>query len=877
MGYPQPRDRMTIGGGGAEPEATTEDVGTKGTPDALGSTHTGAVDPGQSPTPGSLAHETSATGVGDPTLVPKDDAAPTHRPVPSIPGYLIEGELGRGAMGVVYLGRQVRLNRPCALKVILAGAHADPVAAGRFIAEAEAVAKLQHPHIVQIHNIGESDGLPFLELEYLAGGSLDRRLDGTPWPARRATALVETLARGVAEAHRLGVIHRDLKPSNILLAADGTPKVSDFGLAKVLDVESGLTATESILGTPSYMAPEQAEGKAKQVGPLADVYALGAVLYELLVGRPPFRGGTVLETLEQVKGAEPVPPTRLVPGLPRDVETIALKCLQKEPGKRYDSAAALADDLRRFVEGEPIRARPVSGWEWVLKWARRRPAVAGLLAVCFVAALAVVGAIVGAVFNARLRVALHETQLARDAEKEQRQKAEQFQYFHHIARASAGWREGNVGEQVDQLLEYLPPEQRRWEWYYLKRLCHADILTLTGHTAAVYDVAFSPKGRWLASASYDGTVKVWDMTTGKLLRDLSDHTGAVYGVAFSPDGTRIASAGQDQTVKIWDSTRDRKPLTLTGHAAAVYDVAFSPKGRWLASASYDGTVKVWDMISGQEAGILKGHAAWVYSLAFSPDGTRIATASMDQTVKVWDTATCHDLLTLRGHNNLVWDVAFSPDGTRIASAGRDGTVKLWDARPWTPEAALEREALGLLDFLFAKPLSKADVLEYLRASPTIRPGAQKLAQSLVNLYHEEAEPGRYHRASWAIVRQPYLSALQYRFALHQAETANRLASDQGEYVTTLGTAQYRAGQYRDALATLTKAEQLPQASPANLAFLAMAWHRLGHEDRAHAVLVQLREAARGPMWAQHVEAQGFLKEAEALIIDAGFPNDPFAR
>ena len=187
--------------------------------------------------------------------------------------------------------------------MILAGAHADPVAAVRFLAEAEAVARLQHHHIVQIHHIGEADGLPFFELEYVEGGSLDRRLDGTPWPARRAATLIEALARGVAEAHRLGIIHRDLKPGNILFAADGTPKVADFGLAKVLDAESGLTATESILGTPSYMAPEQAEGKARQVGPLADVYALGAILYELLVGRPPFRGTTVLETLEQVKTA----------------------------------------------------------------------------------------------------------------------------------------------------------------------------------------------------------------------------------------------------------------------------------------------------------------------------------------------------------------------------------------------------------------------------------------------------------------------------------------------------------------------------------------------------------------------------------------------
>ena len=253
------------------------------------------------------------------------------RPLPTIDGYEILGELGRGGMGVVYHARQVRLNRPCALKMILAGAHAGDLATSRFLAEAQAVARLHHPNIVQIHHISESDGLPYFELEYVEGGSLRKRLDGTPWPARRAAGLVEVLARGVAEAHRLGIVHRDLKPDNVLLAADGTPKITDFGLAKSLEGDSGLTATDSIMGSPGYMAPEQAEGKAKQVGPLADVYALGAILYELLTGRPPFRAATVLETLEQVKATEPVPPSRLVPGLSRDIETIALKCLQKEP------------------------------------------------------------------------------------------------------------------------------------------------------------------------------------------------------------------------------------------------------------------------------------------------------------------------------------------------------------------------------------------------------------------------------------------------------------------------------------------------------------------------------------------------------------------
>jgi tetratricopeptide (TPR) repeat protein len=329
---------------------------------------------------------------------------PASRASPAIEGYEILGELGRGGMGVVYRARQVQLNRPCALKMILAGAHANPEAVARFLAEARAIARLQHVHIVQIHHIGKADDLPFFELEYVPGGGLDRQIEGTPWQPRRAARLVEQLARAMAEAHRLGVVHRDLKPANVLLAADGTPKITDFGLAKMVDSESGLTRTELVMGSPSYMAPEQAEGRAKESRPSVDVYALGAILYELLTGRPPFRGATAMETLEQVKGSEPVPPLRLVPNLARDIETICLKCLRKEPTRRYEDASALAEDLRRFRSGEPIVARRISGAERAWRWCRRNPVIAGLTAA--VAGLVLAVAVVSLVSAARLGRAL---------------------------------------------------------------------------------------------------------------------------------------------------------------------------------------------------------------------------------------------------------------------------------------------------------------------------------------------------------------------------------------------------------------------------------------------------------------------------------------
>jgi serine/threonine-protein kinase len=285
---------------------------------------------------------------------PERAARPAAAP-PQVPGYEVLGLLGSGGMGVVYKARDARLKRLVALKM-MTGPHVRPQELARFRGEAEAVARLQHPNVVQIHEVGEHDGRPYLVLEYVAGGSLADRLGGKPQPADEAARLVRTLALAVHAAHQHGVVHRDLKPANVLLAEDGTPKVTDFGLAKRLD-EAGQTQTGAVLGTPSYMAPEQALGDSRGIGPHTDVHALGAVLYELLTGRPPFEGATLLETLDQVRTLEPRPPARLRPDVPRDLDTICRKCLEKEPTRRYPSALALADDLGRYLGGELIHAR----------------------------------------------------------------------------------------------------------------------------------------------------------------------------------------------------------------------------------------------------------------------------------------------------------------------------------------------------------------------------------------------------------------------------------------------------------------------------------------------------------------------------------------
>jgi serine/threonine-protein kinase len=348
-------------------------------------------------------------------LFPPSDEPTPQSPegiaLPRIPGYEVEGVLGCGGMGVVYKARHLRLNRPVALKMLLGGAYAGPRERGRFHREAEAVAGLRHPNIVQVYDTGDVDGRPYFTMELVEGGSLAQQLAGTPCPARQAAALVAALAETIQAAHQCGIVHRDLKPANVLLTAEGTPRVTDFGLARRLEDSGGLTLSGAPMGTPSYMAPEQARGDKSAIGPATDVYALGAILYELLTGRPPFRGETATATLRQVVADEPVPPGRLNPAVLRDLQTICLKCLEKEPHSRYASAQALADDLRRFERHEPIAARPAGTLERAAKWVRRRPTAAALLAAGL---LMLAGVIAAAVWYTGDRARLRAEAKSRD-------------------------------------------------------------------------------------------------------------------------------------------------------------------------------------------------------------------------------------------------------------------------------------------------------------------------------------------------------------------------------------------------------------------------------------------------------------------------------
>jgi hypothetical protein len=372
-------------------------------------------------------------------------------------------------------------------------------------------------------------------------------------------------------------------------------------------------------------------------------------------------------------------------------------------------------------------------------------------------------------------------------------------------------------------------------------------------------------------------VRIWDAATGNLMRTIAARVARAPGyapcnLAFSPDGKSLASPILDEGVHIWNVPTANEADVFKRRTAPARCVAFSPDGLRLASGSDAQSVSIWDLTTGREDLKLRGHTGQVITLGFSRDGTRLASASDDRTVRIWDTKTGQELLTLRGHTAAVLSVAFSPDRARLATTDHDGTLRLWDARPWTPEVAVEREALGLLDFLFARPLRKADVLDYLANSGTHRPQVRQKALELAERFKEETDPKKYHDAAWPVIRHPHANRFQYRFALRQAETAFRLAPQEGWYRTALGLAQYRAGRYGEARETLMKAEQANKDVPANLAFLSMAQHRLGEDGEAKATLGRLREVMKQERWATDAEAQGFLREGEAVMAAKAPPE-----
>jgi hypothetical protein len=645
--------------------------------------------------------------------------------------------VGRGSFGSVYKARDAQLDRVVAIKVPCTGYFATPEDEQRFLRESRSAAQLVHPHIVQIHDIAYEGAMPYLVCDFIEGRTLAEQLAEQRPSFRESAELAAQVADALHYAHRRQVIHRDVNPRNILINGAGRPHVADFGLARRDEGSIAVTVVGQVLGTPAYMAPEQAAGEQSKVDGRTDVYSLGVILYELLTEERPFRGSMRM-LLHQVIRDEPRSPRRLNDRIPRDLQTICLKAMAKSPARRYQTAAEMAADLRRYLNAEPIQARPVGDAERLWRWCRRNPLVAGLTA-----------AVAGLLIAVAIGASVAPVQLGRSAEKEHRARAdaERNAEQERSARADA---ERNL-EEMQESLSGLRAAQGVLlsEETNHRKLPHLD---------RVWCVAFHADKKWLATGAADGGVRLWDIGTGNLLathwqflRDRPDipllaaSTAGLMGsplgqgpllavsalfpertarpldilsVAFSPDGKLLATcggydiqfletatwqpwgmplpsdsvraltfspdgkllaAGDGHTAGLWEvATRKPHPVRPLQHKSTVSAVAFSPKGRrLLATGSADRTAKLWDLDTGEQYTLPPEGA--VEAVAFSPDGSLLATACRDLTVRLWESATGQPPGRPFQHQALVQALAFSPDGKRLATASDDGTARLWDS------------------------------------------------------------------------------------------------------------------------------------------------------------------------------------------------------
>jgi WD40 repeat protein/tRNA A-37 threonylcarbamoyl transferase component Bud32 len=660
--------------------------------------------------------------------------------LPRIRRYEILSIVGSGGMGIVYLGRHKELNRRVAIKTLKGEALADPEFRDRFKAEAEAIARLQHPNVIQVFEVGsiepdtaEGYPSPFIALEFVDGGSLTQHTQ-TPQPPRKAAKTIEILARAAHAAHLLGIVHRDLKPGNVLLTLEGVPKIADFGIAKQIDADNSiasrtLTRTGTVMGTPEYIAPEQLD--KQDATPAIDIYALGVMLYELLTARVPFQGATFADTMILAVRQEAVPPRRLQPNIPRDLETICLKCLEKTPGKRYESAEALADDLARWADGRAIRARSVGMLGRSVRWAKRNPTVALLWVAIMLVAVAGVAGVLWKWNEARANAIQSQDNASRanDAAFAANEAANNAQvaaaqerwerYRMSVFAAASALRLHDVNS-ARRALDDAPENYRDWVW----DLLHAQldrsqhILPVGGLIAGT--VKFTPDGRWVVGLDADRSICLWDLTlrratvpvrgeqvekvwisndgtmlaynlegsvivlcdasTGQSRTVLRGHTGGIADLWFTSEGGRLVSIGSDRTVRLWDARSGRSIHVFVAppEASPLY---VSPDLR-LIVGQCEGTLvpRIWDRETGRELARLHGHQDRIRIAQYSPAGDRIVTVEPfpSNIIRLWELPSGKLLATLRGHENVVNNMIFSSDGRQLATSSLDRTVRLWD-------------------------------------------------------------------------------------------------------------------------------------------------------------------------------------------------------
>jgi WD40 repeat protein len=648
--------------------------------------------------------------------------------------FLIDRELGRGGLGIVYLAHDPQLRRDVALKIPRFEALLDGELRRRFLREAEAAARLNHPNLVSLHEVGEDGTTCYLATEYCPGPTLAQwlaaRRDAVP--PREAAAIVLALSEAMEHAHGRGVLHRDIKPSNVLMSDNGagddmpgTPKLTDFGMAKLLEQQGDRTRSGAILGTLAYMAPEQAEGRIDELDCRTDIYALGAILYELLVGYAPYRGKTDADTLRQLIASEPVAPLKLRPDVPRDLQAIALKCLAGNPAARYATARELAADLQRFLRGEPTEARPLRLVTRAVRWTRRRPAIAALWLVSATAVLAVLA------INARRMedvgqartFAKHESQRANDASTIKRR----LLYTSQMRNAQQAYRDGDLillrnilGQYADGTAE---SGLRHFEWYHLNYLANFPHQLLRGPEGEVYGVAYSPDGQILVTGGQDGTVRLWNAANGDALAVLREHTSCVNDLDFSPDGDTFVSSSCDKTIKLWSSSHRKVLATLTEHTHEVDGCRFIDEGRTLASMSRHidkREVRLWDVATRTMRTDWPSAGEGGQGFVASRTGERLVTYSNDQAA-IWQRRNdtwalshrsdriAHDRIgvfskdeeylivpqwrhyvstyrlsdgllinQLNDHSDMVNGLAISPSGDQLATASSDSSVRVFD-------------------------------------------------------------------------------------------------------------------------------------------------------------------------------------------------------